>query len=143
MSLDPITAGIDLVKLAVDKIWPDKSEAEKAALAGQITLASKQMDMDSAAITGQLAINQQEAASAHWFVSGWRPFIGWICGFGLLWAFVLGPLLTFIAGLAGSGVVFPALDIGTLMTLLFGMLGLGAQKSFEKAKGVETVRLTK
>jgi hypothetical protein len=30
----------------------------------------------------------------------------------------------------------PTLETGELMTLLFGMLGLGAMRSYEKTKGV-------
>ena len=35
----------------------------------------------------------------------------------------------------GHPTVFPALDLGTLMTLLFGMLGLGAMHSYDKKAG--------
>jgi hypothetical protein len=35
----------------------------------------------------------------------------------------------------GHPTTFPALDLGTLMTLLFGMLGLGAMRSFDKKSG--------
>ena len=33
MALDPLTAGIDLAKTVVGRIWPDKTEQEKAQLA--------------------------------------------------------------------------------------------------------------
>lgn len=50
---------------------------------------------------GQIEINKIEAASTNWFVAGWRPFIGWVSGFGVMWTFVLGPFSEFIARLFG------------------------------------------
>ena len=38
MALDPVTAGIDAVTTIVSRIWPDKTEAEKAQLAAAIQL---------------------------------------------------------------------------------------------------------
>jgi hypothetical protein len=35
----------------------------------------------------------------------------------------------------GHPVQFPPLDLGTLMTLLFGMLGMGTLRSFDKKAG--------
>lgn len=69
MALDPLTAGIDLVNTAINKIWPDKSEQEKQQLAAAVVI-----------VQGQLDINKTEAASSSTFVAGWRPFIGWVCG---------------------------------------------------------------
>lgn len=125
MSLDPITAGFDLARVAVDKLWPDKSEADKAQLAAAVTLAQ-----------GQLAINQAEATSSSAFTSGWRPFIGWTCGAGFAVQFIIGPLGEWIAELAGHAVTFPSLDLGQMMPILAGMLGLGALRTVEKVKGV-------
>jgi len=49
----------------------------------------------------------------------------------------LGPLISYIAALCGHVIVFPALDTGTLMTLLFGMLGLGGYRTYEKVSGIK------
>ena len=84
----------------------------------------------------QLGINKVEAAHRSMFVAGWRPFIGWTCGVALMYTYVLQPILVF--GLAQSGylVDLPRMDLGELMPVLMGMLGLGGLRSWEKVKGV-------
>ncbi|POZ62301.1 3TM-type holin [Chromobacterium alticapitis] len=70
-----------------------------------------------------------DARSAGLFESGWRPYCGWVCGAGLSYQFLLRPVLN---GLALGQ--FPPLEVDTLMTLLFGMLGLGVYRTIEKVK---------
>ena len=85
----------------------------------------------------QIELNKVEAAHENVFVSGWRPFIGWTCGIALCWHFVLAPVTIFVC--AYLDVVIPELptfDMGSLMTVLMGMLGLGGLRSFEKYKGI-------
>lgn len=114
------------------KFFPDKTQAEKDAVAWQIA----QLQADSQANQMQADVNKQEAASQSLFVAGWRPFIGWVCGAGFLVTF-LGPVISYIMALCGHpGIAFPTLDTETLMTLLMGMLGLGGMRTFEKFKGV-------
>lgn len=85
-------------------------------------------------IGAQAQVNAIEASNKSIFIAGWRPFIGWVCGSGLAIQFIINPFVTWIAALAKHPVAFPALDLGTLMTLLFGMLGLGAMRTFEKVQ---------
>lgn len=84
----------------------------------------------------QADVNKVEAASPSVWVSGWRPGIGWVCGSALAFQFVLGPLMTWVAALAGHPIVVPKLDMGDLITLLLGMLGLGSMRTAEKIKGI-------
>ena len=84
----------------------------------------------------QLDINKQEAAHRSVFVAGWRPFIGWSCGFALCYTYVLQPILTFILAQTGYLVTLPAVDLAGMMPVLMGMLGLGGLRTFEKFKGV-------
>lgn len=117
----------------LDKIFPDKTEAEKSAAALQIALLqAEQQDKQM-----QADVNKAEASSASMFVAGWRPFIGWVCGAGLACTFLVAPLATWGGRLFGKDIVFPELDMGTLMTLLFGMLGLGGMRTVEKVSGVK------
>lgn len=123
----------------IDKLIPDpaaKAAAQLQALqlaqAGEFKEIDTQLQRDLA----QIAVNQAEATSPDFFRSGWRPFVGWICGVGLAVQFLVGPLATWAAGLAGHPLAFPPLDMGTLMTLLAGMLGLGTLRTAEKVKGV-------
>jgi hypothetical protein len=126
MALDPLTAGIDLAKTVVQTIWPDKSESERAQLAAAVSM-----------VQGQLAVNQAEASNPSIFVSGWRPFIGWVCGGGCAWNWVGLPIAKF--GIAAAGL--PALqiaqaDLTEMMPLLLGLLGLGGLRTYERVKGV-------
>jgi len=83
----------------------------------------------------QAEINRVEAAHRSIFVAGWRPAIGWICAMGLGTHFVLSPLLVWITRIIGYDVVPPIMDVGTLMTLVMGMLGMGALRTVDKARG--------
>lgn len=122
MGIDLTGAGAvaDLVGGVIDRIWPNKTEQEKQQLATAVQV-----------INGQLAINQAEAANPSVWVSGWRPGVGWVCVAALGYQYVARPLLI------GFGVAdnMPALD-DSLWELLFGMLGLGGLRTFEKVKGV-------
>ena len=90
-------------------------------------------------VQGQLDINKEQAKHSSIFVAGARPFIMWVCGFALMWQFLLQPMATW--GLLAFSVrelpPFPELDIGPLMTLLLGMLGLGGLRTYEKRLGVQ------
>lgn len=77
----------------------------------------------------QAEINKMEAQHRTVFVAGWRPFIGWVCGFALAYNFVLRDLLIWFFGPETAP---PALQMEHLMTVLLGMLGLGGMRTFEK-----------
>ena len=117
----------------IDALFPGKEKAAEAKLKlfelqqnGQLAI----MANDTALAKMQADINAVEAASPNLFVSGWRPFIGWICGIGLTYQFLVYPILiAFVPKIV-------QLDMGTLITLLFGLLGLGVLRTQEKIKGV-------
>lgn len=137
MGIWEIIAG-PLMKI-VDKLIPDpaaKAQAQLQLIQMQQAGEFKQLEADLQAAQMQTDVNKVEAASSDPFTSRWRPFIGWICGTGLGVQFLVGPLLTWAAALYGHPVAFPQLDMGTLMTLLLGMLGLGSMRTIEKVKGV-------
>ena len=83
-----------------------------------------------------LKINEADAKSGNWFQSGWRPFIGWSCGFALAYTYVMQPILTFVLAQAGYLVDLPAVNLGEMMPVLMGLLGLGGLRTFEKVKGI-------
>jgi hypothetical protein len=83
-----------------------------------------------------MKINEIEAGSDSFFKSGWRPAVGWICVFGLFYQFVFLPFATFFLALYEVRAAMPAMDLNTLMTLLFGLLGLGGYRTIEKLKGI-------
>ena len=74
-------------------------------------------------------INKIEAQHRTIFVAGWRPFIGWVCGFALAYNFVLRDLLVWWFGPETAP---PALQMEHLITVLVGMLGLGGLRSIDK-----------
>ena len=118
----------------LDKVIEDKDQ--KAALAHEIATMSDQHAQE--ALMGQLEINKAEASSGSLFKGGWRPFIGWVCGFAFAYHFVLQPLIVF--GVTAAGVDMPELpsfDMGRLLTVMMGMLGLGGLRSVEKLKKIE------
>lgn len=117
----------------LDKFIEDKDQ--KAALAHEIATMSERHAQELA--KGQLEINRAEAASGSVFKGGWRPFIGWVCGIAFAYHFVLQPLIVF--GVTAAGVEIPELpsfDMGSLMTVMMGMLGLGGLRSYEKKQGL-------
>lgn len=84
----------------------------------------------------QVELNKIEASHRSIFVAGWRPFIGWVCGFALLWHFILYDFLTWLTALFDTDVVVPELT-GTeeLITIVMSLLGLGALRTYEKLNG--------
>jgi hypothetical protein len=88
-------------------------------------------------MTAQAQINQEEAKSASRFVSGWRPFIGWICGGALGFQFIARPLLLWGLALLKKEVEIPVLDMSELYPLVISLLGLGVYRTAEKIKGVQ------
>jgi hypothetical protein len=123
---------IEIGAKLLDKIIPDKDAREKA----QFELLRASQDQDFQLALGQIQTNTEEAKHTNLFVSGWRPFIGWVCGLGLTYNFLIYPLLLWIIQVNGSDIKPPPLFADNLMELVLGMLGLGTLRSFEKWKGV-------
>jgi hypothetical protein len=115
----------DLASTVISKIWPDKTEAEKQQLAAAVSL-----------IQGQLEINRAEAASPSVFVSGWRPAIGWVCGLACAWNWVGLKIAIYAAAYLGHPLALAPADLGEMMPVLLGMLGLGGLRTVEKINGV-------
>ena len=117
----------------LDKVIEDKDQ--KAKLAHELaTMADKLAHEQQLA---QMAINKEEASSGSLFKGGWRPCIGWICGIAFGYHFVLQPVIIFIVVLIGIDIPeLPSFDMGTLLTVLGGMLGIGGLRTYEKQKGL-------
>ena len=139
MSLDPITAALDVGKILIEKIWPDVTkQAQEIRLLQELAQKGDLAELNAQVklLTGQLDINKVEAASKNLFVSGWRPFVGWVCGLGLAYASIIEPVMRFIAKLNDYTSTFPVIDASITMQVLLGMLGLGVMRTREKEKGV-------
>ena len=93
-------------------------------------------EIDATLKEKQLDINKAEASHRSVFVSGWRPFLGWVSGLSIGYVYLFQPILDMILQMFGVQVDWVVLDLGQLMPLVLGMLGLGGLRSFEKAKGL-------
>lgn len=138
MAFDPISLGLEFVGKIADKIWPDplaKQEGlyklEQLRQTGELA----QLAAETELMKGQLAINTEEAKSEKLFVSGWRPFIGWVCGAAFAYHFLFQPLIAFGLSIAQRSVVLPIFDMEALNTVMYGMLGLGTLRTVDKIKG--------
>jgi hypothetical protein len=78
----------------------------------------------------QVELNKVEGAHRSVFVAGWRPFIGWVCGVGLINVFLINPWIQWITGSPG-----PSLPKDIILELVLALLGLGALRTVEKLKG--------
>ena len=128
----------------IERFFPDP---EKKA-AAQLELLKMQQSGDLAKLASetdlaklQIQVNIEEAKNTNWFVAGWRPGIGWVCGAGLAYAALIEPFARFAAkvwfGYVGE---FPVISTDLTLQILMGMLGLGAMRSAEKIKGGESSR---
>jgi len=128
----------DFAGKVIDKIFPDKDAAEKAKLElfkmqqeGEL----KELETEYQLKLQQLVINAEEAKNGSIFVSGWRPFVGWICGVALAYNYIIMPFIVWVVmNFYPESPPMPALDMAELMTLLIGMLGLGYMRSRDKEK---------
>ena len=109
---------------------PEKKEAAEREIQARLSEHLAKIDL------GQLEINKTEAAHRSVFVAGWRPFIGWACGFAMAWSYLVQPFVVFVLAQTGYLVELPRVELGEMMPVLMGMLGLGGLRSFEKYKGV-------
>ena len=128
-----LTALIGPVSKLVGKFIEDKDVKNK--LSHDLATLAQRHAQELA--KSQIEVNKMEAQSRHWFVASWRPFIGWTCGIALMWHFVLSQFILFFATMFGYTLpALPEFGMGSLMTVLMGMLGLGGLRTFEKYKGM-------
>ena len=131
----------DLGKGLIDRLFPDPAAKAAAQLellkmqqAGELAQLAAETDLAKL----QIQTNIEEAKSTNWWVAGWRPAIGWVCGAGLAYAALVEPFARFATkvwfGYTGD---FPVIDTDLTLQILMGMLGLGAMRSVEKIKGAE------
>jgi Holin of 3TMs, for gene-transfer release len=114
----------------VNKFVPDPNQRAQA----ESELRSSLIQWD----TAQNQVNTAEASNEAIFVSGWRPMIGWICASALGYQYVLTPLALWVASIFHYPLPIPPKLDDTLWQLMFGMLGMGGLRTYEKIKGVAT-----
>ena len=117
----------------VDRLIPDPDKKQK--------LMTELLDTLGKFDLGQLDVNRVEAAHPSVFVAGWRPFIGWVLGVGIGYSFLIAPVVGGLVSLWRPGFAMPVVD-DHLWELVFAMLGMGALRSFDKLRDIDT-RATK
>ena len=125
-----ISAFLPLVDKLVARI-PDPAARERAALDIQAELLKAAV----AESQSQTEVNKVEAAHSNLFVAGWRPFIGWMGGVSLGYAFFIHPILSWFLTICGVTTPLPEPNTETMMALVTAMLGVTAARSFDKWKG--------
>ena len=155
MSFDPITAAFDLGKIAIEKLFPDKTKRAEEMR----KLEAMRQDGDLARLNAhvqlmlkQAEINLADAKSGKFFQSGWRPAIGWVGALSLALMYIPKALvMTFIwswqcyATLKGGPDIalvalpaFPDLGVSDIIGLLMSMLGVAAMRSYDKKNGIDS-----
>ena len=132
MALDPVSAVLEVGGKLIDRLWPDPVQTTNAKL----ELVKMQQAGDLQVMVGQMSVNAEEAKSASVFTSGWRPFIGWVCGTACAWNWVGISVLNSVTTVFGYNVVLKMTDISDMLPILLGMLGLGGLRTLEKINGV-------
>jgi hypothetical protein len=116
----------ELGKSVIDRLWPNKSEQERAELQAAMLV-----------VQGQLEVNKAEAGSSSVFVAGWRPFIGWVCGAACAWNWIGLPIAkAALLVWGGPSLTLEPADLTEMLPVLMGMLGLGALRTYEKTQRV-------
>ena len=128
--MDWVGTALGIGKSLIDRI-PDPAARERAELEMRAQLLQALVEESK----GQAEINKVEAAHQSLFIAGWRPAIGWACAIGFGWTFVGLPLFTWLFTVMGVATPLPQINHDILMELTFGMLGMGALRSFDKWKG--------
>ena len=125
------------------RFFPNADDRQKAKLEMQATLIEQEGTLQAKVLElqqAQIEVNKVEAAHASLFVAGWRPYVGWTCGFAMTWQYVLQPFAAFFLTIAQGIWKFdvpplPVLDNSQMITVLLGLLGLGGLRTYEKIKG--------
>ena len=124
-----ISEPVEAIGNVLDKLFTSKDEK----LSHEEVRMRLMMQPDLA----QVELNKVEAQHRSMFVAGWRPFIGWVCGYALLYNFIIRDIVSWIIRVYWPLTESPPeLAMTHLMTVLMGMLGLGGMRTYEKLKGV-------
>lgn len=136
-AVDFLAGKLNIQEKTPEAVTEALSQLPATSLA-QLELEFKQhcADNDLQLNLAQIEVNKTEAVSESLFVAGWRPFLGWIGGFGIGYQFLVRPLLNGIVVLLGGDVdSFPALELQDLIAIVTTMLGQSALRSWDKRNG--------
>ncbi|MDZ7939264.1 MAG: 3TM-type holin [Rhodoferax sp.] len=123
----------------LDRLLPDPKAAADAKLE-LVRLAQSgelaQLNATTSLALAQIDVAKVDAAGQSPMQRNARPFILWVCGLALAFDTLAKPLILYGAAIAGHPLPdMPNLSSEQLYSLLFGVLGLGGFRTFEKVKG--------
>ena len=131
----------------IEKFLPE-DPTKKAEAQQEIVTLMTQQEFELA--KAQVEVNKVEASNSNIFVAGWRPASGWICVVALAIGAIIKILIPAIivllgtlkavdtetvANIATALIQLKEIDTELFTTLLYGLLGLGTLRTFEKVKG--------
>ncbi|MEN2471050.1 MULTISPECIES: 3TM-type holin [Burkholderia] len=138
--LGPGGGVVSLVDDIIKRAWPDPAQQAQARLQlldmqqrGELA----ELDADLKTRLAEIQVDDDEVKSESLFKSGWRPFVGWTCGFGVGYMMVARPFISWACDAFLHVPSPPAIDILVLQSILFGMLGLATARTVEKVKGAQ------
>lgn len=138
MSIDPITAGLNLGETILNKFFPDANEEMKL----KFSQASNLIDKEYQERMGQIQINKEEAKHPSIFVAGARPAAMWLGILTFLYDGIGCSFISWVATIFGLPPL-PAVDPMVLNNTLYMLLGLFGLRSVDKVKGVDTKTIRK
>lgn len=120
-------AVLPLITTVIDRVIPDKAEAEKVKLEIAAQVQTAEIELAKA----QIELAKEDAKSGK---GGFRDWSGKLCIFALGYAWLVQPLLSYLAKLGGIEPP-PEIDASAQYAMLSGLLGLAGVRSFDLAKG--------
>lgn len=137
---------LEAVSGIVSRIFPDLNAEAHDKFLAEFEKALMDMKLGQA----ELAVDSNEALNVSFFIAGWRPFIGWVCGIGLAYnTIVLAVIksvfmLFYLVGVPITTIntaqsILPNIDMTLLGSILLQMLGMGVMstlRTIEKVQGV-------
>ncbi len=124
-----INALTPLLGTVIDRVIPDKAEAERVKVELQVKAAEVEADVQRA----QLSLAKEDAKSG---IGGFRWGAGWLCVVSLAYAWIIRDIFIWVLALSGSAVPPPPpIDASAQYVMLTGMLGLSGVRAFDLARG--------
>ena len=145
MSLDPITAGIDLVTSVggklIDRLFPDKIAQASERAQAELAMVSVQQDGEIRATQAQLSAIVAEAQSADPWTSRARPAFLYVMYVMLLAALPMAILAAFNPVAATAIAVGMKAWLAAIPDSLYALFGAGylgytGARTIEKSRGV-------
>ena len=117
------TEAVEAVARTIDELFTsDDERAHARAVAEKLRQQPQKL---------QIELNKIEARHSSVFVAGWRPFIGWLCGAGLAFLFLVNPIIQWVTGQPG-----PQVPSWMMLQLVATLLGFGTLRTVEKKMGL-------